>query len=198
MQFKKNPCQITSVKLFFGLISKEVDNFSSFSQAAPKRFGPIDSESEVFPFDLTSYYHEEMGKPLFKKFIGFEKLIKPDILPEIKKYSVSLERKLSKKQKRTINIDPGYLTAAKVVLASVKNYSHRIYLRKGVFAELALYYKGKAFQPLPWTYTDYKSEAYIQYFENLRKKFMNQAHVNQNYLSKISDQKKKYRKFDIK
>jgi hypothetical protein len=80
----------------------------------------------------------------------------------------ALEAKLSKEGKRTVNIDPGYIDMAKLVLFSTKDYTHRLYLNKGIFAEVTLYYKDDTFNPWPWTYPDYKSSEYIAIFNHIR------------------------------
>ena len=87
------------------------------------------------------------------------------------------EKKFSKNSLRRINIDPGYLYASKVILASTKDYSHRIYLSGGIFAEDALYYEDKSFQSWPWTYPDYKTKGYIEFFNNLRRVYLKQLNL---------------------
>ena len=83
-----------------------------------------------------------------------------------------IEEKYSENNKRRINIDPGYVTQAKLVLATTKNYSHRIHLAKGIFGDVHLtVYKGK-FKPNPWTYPDYKEKFVLEFFDNVRKIYL--------------------------
>jgi hypothetical protein len=134
--------------------------------------------SGVIAFDYTDYYFPEMGKPLWRKFISFTKLIPPDDIAEIKSYTNRLEKKFSQKKKnllcRKINLDPGYINAAKLVLATTKDYSHRIYLKKGIYAEVTLSYFNKKFNPWPWTYPDYQSKEYQGFFAKVRSVYLDQ------------------------
>ncbi|MFC1703395.1 DUF4416 family protein [Candidatus Omnitrophota bacterium] len=170
----KKDQNIYPVKLFIGMISQDPDFFLKVEHQVRKRFGALSIETEVLPFDYTDYYNQELGSPLSRKFISFEGLIKAEALVTIKQHTMKLEKKMSKNNNRSVNIDPGYLTAAKVVLASSKNYSHRIYLGKEVFAEVTLYYHNTIFQYLPWTYPDYKTKKYIEFFTHVRTIYLGQ------------------------
>ncbi|MCD6170228.1 MAG: DUF4416 family protein [Candidatus Latescibacteria bacterium] len=137
-----------------------------------KRFGSIELESDPYPFVYSSYYEKEMGKGLTKQFLSFAEPIEMDKLREIKIATNRLEEDMASKQEgrltRTVNIDPGYLSLAQLVLASTKNYSHRIYLGGGIFAEVTLVYRHGGFQPLYWTYPDYRTELARQFFVRVR------------------------------
>jgi hypothetical protein len=135
----------------------------------------IDLMSEVFDFNkFTSYYEAEMGSLLHKKFISFLELIKPEKLPGIKVQTINIEQKFLIKQNRQINIDPGYITQAKLILATTKNYSHRIYLGEGIFGDLHMHFSNKSFQPQSWTYPDYKNEQNILFFNSVRSRYLEQ------------------------
>ena len=110
-----------------------------------------------------------MGKGLTRRFISFSKLIPIQDLYRIKLYTNRLEEKFSVAKHRQINIDPGYLDLAKLVLASTKDYAHRIFLRKGIFAEITLTYRQDSFSRNDWTYPDYCSKEYIEIFNQIRK-----------------------------
>ena len=75
---------------------------------------------------------------------------------------------------RIINIDPGYLDLSKLILASTKDYKHRIYLTKGIYAEVTLFYQDKTFCPWEWTYPDYKTGEYIEIFNRIRQIYAEQ------------------------
>jgi len=156
------------VKLIIAFIFKEEALLNKARAFLEKQFGEIDFESQILSFNHTTYYAEEFGKHLKRRFVSFKKLISPSKLPEIKIITNKLEKKLSKGLKRTINIDPGYLDLAKLVLASTKDYKHRIYLNKGVYSEVTLFYENKSFRPWDWTYPDYKSNEYIAIFNKIR------------------------------
>ena len=156
------------VKLIIGFIFKEERIFNKIKVILEKRFGKIDFESQILSFNHTTYYAEEFGKHLKRRFVSFKKLISPSKLPEIKIITNKLEKKLSKGLKRTINIDPGYLNLSKLVLASTKDYKHRIYLNKGIYSEVTLFYGNKSFRPWEWTYPDYGTCEYIAIFNKIR------------------------------
>jgi len=154
-------------KLFCGLLISPSCNLQTIHQALQKHFGPIDSASEVIPFDFTDYYTKEMGPNLSRQFVSFEKTVAADQLPEIKTLTNAVEKSWEKKEKRAVNIDPGYLNLAQVVLASTKKFYHRIYLGKGIYAEVTLYYRN-GWTSFEWSYPDYRSEMAISYFTRLR------------------------------
>lgn len=155
--------------LFVGMLSGYPELFDVVTRFLVRKFGPVHLESKVVPFDFTDYYTPEMGGGLQRKFVAFQRSIFPNRISEIKVFTNSLERKYCKEGKRRINLDPGYLTPAKVVLASTKNFSHRIYLGRGIYAEITFIYHKDRFEPLPWTYPDYCTEVYLEFFQTLRK-----------------------------
>jgi hypothetical protein len=163
------------VKLVAGFIFKEDPSFQKAKKELLRKFGKIDFESETLDFCLTDYYEKEFGRGLKRKFLSFNKLIAPERLPDIKITTNRLEEKLARNKQRTINIDPGYLDLAKLVLASTKDYKHRIYLAKGIFAEITLFFQNKSFSPWEWTYPDYRTTEYISIFNNIRALYMKQT-----------------------
>jgi hypothetical protein len=156
------------VKLILGFIFQKEDVLNEASVLLKKRFGKIDFQSQILAFTHTDYYAPEFGKDLKRKFLSFKDLILPEDLPEIKIAANRIEQKLSRRQSRLINIDPGYVNLAKLVLASTKDYKHRIYLGKGIYAEVTLFYQAKTFRPWEWTYPDYKTDEYIGIFNQIR------------------------------
>ncbi len=162
------------VKLIIGLIFKDEEFLKISAGILRRHFGATDYESLIMPFSYTDYYQKEFGVGLKRKFLSFTKLIPSERLAAIKVLTNKIETKLSQNNSRKINIDPGYLTMAKLVLASTKDYSHRIYLDKGIFAEVTLVYQKNSFQPREWTYPDYRSEEYIRIFQEIRKLYAQQ------------------------
>jgi len=157
------------VKLVIGLIYGDETVFIKAREKLKRKFGKIDFESAALDFNYTGYYEDEMGTGLKRKFISFRKLIPLSSLYSIKLYTNRLESRYLSASDRKINIDPGYLDLAKLVLASTKDYAHRIYLRKGIFAEITLSYRDNSFSPNQWTYPDYRSAEYIGIFNQIRK-----------------------------
>lgn len=164
----QRPIPPKPAKLITGFIFKDQAGLKKAEDMLIRKFGKSDFISGIMPFDLTDYYGEEFGPGLSRVFMSFRKLIDPAGLPRIKRISNTIEARLSLKGRRSVNIDPGYLDLAKVVLASTKDYSHRIYLREGIFAEITLSFKGKSFAPCEWTYPDYRKEEYIAIFNKIR------------------------------
>lgn len=157
------------VKLVIGFIYKDEAIFIKAKERLKKRFGKIDFESKVLDFNYTDYYEAQMGKGLKRKFVSFSKLISIADLYRIKLYTHRLETKFLTAKYRQVNIDPGYMDLAKLVLATTKDYAHRIFLRKGIFAEITLSFRGNSFSANEWTYPDYRSQEYIDIFNQIRK-----------------------------
>jgi hypothetical protein len=162
------------VKLVVGLISNNTALFDKIRSILKKTFkNPVDFESAVLDFTHTDYYNEEMGSALKRKFLSFKKTISLKNIEKIKLMTNEIERKNSVSTKRRINIDPGYLDLSKLVLFSTKDYSHRIHVGRGIFAEVTMVYKDKKFRPWPWTYPDYRTEDYILIFNKIRELYKN-------------------------
>ncbi len=141
------------------------------AQDLTDHFGPVDLLSAWLPFDYTDYYHTEMGRPLFRRVFSFLELVEQTFLADAKTITNGIEEKYSRNGLRRVNIDPGYLLLERFVLATGKNYSHRIYIGKGIYADLTLLYTDGEYRKLPWTYPDYASEDMIRYLLKVRSKY---------------------------
>ena len=150
------------------IFTGNLELFPEIEIVLEKQYGKIDCKGPVFGFNHTDYYQEEMGFNLKKKFISFKDLIDPGKLNSIKLFTNKLEGKYSNKDKRIVNIDSRYIDNSKLVLASTKDYYHRIYVGKGIYAEVTLFFKGRSFQQLSWTYPDYKIDTSIDVFNTIR------------------------------
>ncbi|MDD5561273.1 MAG: DUF4416 family protein [Candidatus Omnitrophica bacterium] len=159
-------------KLVIGFIYRDEAIFIRSRDKLKRKFGRIDFQSDPLDFDCTAYYEKEMGAGLKRRFISFRKLIPIQDLYRIKLYTNRVEARCSNSGLRQVNIDPGYLDSAKLVLASTKDYAHRIYLRKGIFAEITLSYRNLSFAHNDWTYPDYRSQEYINIFNKIRKLYV--------------------------
>lgn len=133
--------------------------------------GSLLLQSPAFAFDFSDYYRAEMGPDLRKVFLLCDQLIDPATLPEWKHRTIAWEQEHSVAGKRRINFDPGYLEAPKLVLATTKNFAHRIYLGRGIYADVQLYVKDGKFQTNPWTYPDYKHPEHLAFFLQARQKY---------------------------
>jgi len=141
-------------------------------QRAAEAWGPVVLESPVFEFTETDYYRKSMGGEIKKQFFAFERLIDPERLAEIKRTTNDWETEYaelaSHAEPRPLNLDPGYITLAKLVLASTKDHAHRIYLSGGIYAEVTLSYRARRWQHHPWTFPDYRRADYHEFFEQCR------------------------------
>jgi len=136
------------VKLFAGVITVSKGVAEEAVGMFSERYGRVDNKSTEIDFSFTDYYESEMGQTLYRYWVSFEALIDPSLLSEAKMYSNAIEEQFAESSNRRVNIDPGYITPAKIVLASSKDFSHRVYLRDGIYAEVTLIYKRKKFNPL--------------------------------------------------
>lgn len=143
-------------QLLFSVFSAQWDAFwPQLRSDLEQRFGPADHVSVLLPFVETTYYHQEFGAPLTRRFLGFSHLVPQDVLRNVKLWCHDRELESMYDGKRLFNIDPGLLTQERLVLATGKNFSHRIYLGQGIFADLTLLYQGGGWKTLPWTFPDY-------------------------------------------
>ena len=159
-------------QLFVGLLIAPQCPLARVQELLEERLGPVEIRSQLLDFIYTKYYEPEMGPDLKRQFLGFQNLVVPHQLPEVKHFTNGLERDFAPQGKRCINIDPGYLTGAKLVLASTKDYAHRLYLGNGIYGEVTLIFQRGEFTPLPWTYPDYRSDAYQPFFRELRDRYL--------------------------
>jgi hypothetical protein len=133
-------------------------------------FGKLDYQSPLFRFDRTRYYEEEMGPWLWRRFVAFDSLVGRDVLADIKLTTNNIEKQfLDTDGNRTVNLDPGLVSLENIILASGKNFTHRIYLGKGVFGEVTLLFQNKRFMTLPWTYPDYASDQIVAVLSEIRR-----------------------------
>jgi len=161
-----------AVKLFMSTIYADDDVVKSFLEILSEHYGDIDFISDRMSFHYTDYYNEEMGSCLVRRVVFFDRLIRPESLPDVKVLTNDVESKFTVNGKRRVNIDPGYISDAHLILATGKGYTHRPYLRDGIYADLTLIYKEKSFHPLAWTYPDYAEKHAIKMFNRMRSKYI--------------------------
>ncbi len=160
------------VLLLIAVCSRYEEALAWAEQRATRAFGELQLKSEAFSFTETDYYQTTMGIGLKKQFLAFQTLVDPGRLPQIKIATNEWEREFAEQfecdEPRPLNLDPGYLTLAKLVLASTKDHAHRIYLGQGIYAEVTLNYRARAWQKCPWTYPDYQREDFQAFFTQCR------------------------------
>ncbi len=165
-------------KPFIGIFSSDRSIIDRTINILERKLGIKDFVSNEFIFSDSDYYNEEMGSPLYRKFVSFSKLIPREKLIKIKILSDRIEKKFSiiknSKLCRTVNIDPGILTPESFILSTGKGYAHRIYINRGVWLETTLIRKNGKYEKLEWTYPDYKRYEIISIIENIRILYMKQ------------------------
>ena len=161
------------VLLLIAASSRNLEALKWGRDCAANLFGPTALVSEGFAFTETNYYDATMGTDLKKQFFVFERTIDPATLADIKRQTNAWEAEYAAlgrhAEPRPLNLDPGYITPAKLVLASTKDHAHRIYLHNGIYAEVTLAYRDRRWQPLEWTYPDYRRDDYQQFFTASRR-----------------------------
>ncbi|MBW1996344.1 MAG: DUF4416 family protein [Deltaproteobacteria bacterium] len=165
------PGQARDVKLISSIFSAQEQLIDAAIARMEDLFGPVDWRSPLLPFDRTRYYEKEMGWPLQRRFLSFRNLVRPDDIVEIKLKTNDLEAEFRVGDRRTVNIDPGYIALERMILATGKNYTHRIYLTRGIYGDLTLVFRRGTFTPLEWTYRDYADSQVIEYFNLVRERY---------------------------
>ena len=163
------------VKFFCGLLLTPAISQHEVEYMLEPAFGPVVLRSPLMPFTQTSYYEREMGDQLMRCYIAFKPLRSKGELAEAKHLTNELEHLWSVAgEYRLVNLDPGYLELAKVVLATTKDYTHRLYIGAGMYAEVTLHYHRNSYQPWEWTYPDYRESMSLTFFNQLREVYKSQ------------------------
>jgi hypothetical protein len=168
------PREPLPAKLLIGVLFRDFVIQQQVIKILLGRFGPADFISVPEPFYYTAYYNREMGPDILRQKISFIEPLPVESLPEIKLYTNSLESKFSAEGNRQVNIDPGFLSEERFILATGKNFTHRIYLKDGIYADLTLIYQQEGFKPLSWTFPDHQDPKLLHYLNMLRQKLIYQ------------------------
>ena len=174
-----DPQPFQPVLLVCGIIAGDDVLFRRAEDRLVEAFGAVDRTGPAIPFDLTEYYAGEMGTGLRRKFVSFESLIAPQDLSEVKIRTNAMEdalREESGGSHRPVNIDPGYLTSAALIMATAKNFAHRIPLDKGIYAHLEFLFGKHGIRTLDWTYPDFRRPDHHPFFQEARKRYLNRIH----------------------
>ena len=169
------PKDFSPVKLICGIIAFEEHIFKKAEEHLDRLYGPVDLTSPLFEFKFTDYYEKQMGKNLKRKFLSFAEFVLPEKLSEIKLRTNELEEELRKEfrsSRRLVNLDPGYLTSSALIMATAKDFAHRVPLRNGIYAHLELLFGKKEARPLSWTYPDFKTKDYQNFFMEVRRIYL--------------------------
>ncbi len=163
-----------AVKLISAIMASEERLLPEAISSLKASYGPSDVQSQVFPFEYSDYYSDEMGTELVKVFVAFGTLIQPEEIVARKLEAIECEKRFLRAgtSSRTVNIDPGYLDRMKVVLATTKNASHRVCIGSGIYGDVELVYRSGAFSPLDWTYPDYRTALALEFFGKVRREYL--------------------------
>jgi hypothetical protein len=171
------PKAFAPVKLLCGVIYKEETLYEEVRSRLVGEWGLTDMESPAFAFDLTDYYRSEMGPELKRKFVSFSGLVAPETLPQAKLWTIDVEEAVRRETGaagRPVNIDPGYLTASALVMATAKDFSHRVPLGRGIYAHLEFLFTKTGVKTLDWTYPDFRREPCQEFFRTVRGLYLGQ------------------------
>ena len=163
-------------KLIIGFIYNTEENFQKALKIMTEKFGEVDFETEEFSFteEFSSYYDEELGGEAKRRILSFERLVEPELQADIKTFTNSVEAEFSINGDRKVNLDPGFLSHGRLLLATTKKTGFRIPLKDGIYTELTLFYARGAWQKLPWTYRDYQSERVQEFLTTVRRRYLEQ------------------------
>jgi hypothetical protein len=170
------------VKLIVGILAANDNALSRAAGALENEFGYVDFKSDVWPFTQTQYYKGQTGEHILRQFVSIDKLIDPGSLANIKHRANELEKQLAVQLgldlSRPVNLDPGIIEPSKLVLATTKNHSHRIYIGNKMYAEVTLIYDKGHWKHFDYTYPDYRLKSYQDFFSKVRDRLVEQLRVN--------------------
>jgi len=168
------PSDPSPALLILAAFSRHEQALAWARQKTEAAWGPVALASPAFEFTETDYYQATMGPSLKKQFFAFQRLLDPVRLVDLKLQSNLWEAEYAAlgkhPEQRPLNLDPGYITLAKLVLASTKDHAHRIYLGQGIYAEITLSFRSAAWQASQWTYPDYRRPDFQRFFLQCRER----------------------------
>jgi len=166
----KGTTEIPPVKLIAAILYNDESAFEEAIQKLEARFSTVDYRGEIFPFTQSDYYENEMGPDLKRILISFATPVAPESLVEAKIVADQIEKEALSQEKRSVNIDTGYIDLFKVVLASFKGRNNKIYISDGIWADMVLYFKQGDFHPFDWSFPDFKSGIFNPALKEIREK----------------------------
>jgi hypothetical protein len=166
------------VKLICGILASDAAALEAARDLLTRTLGRADCVSQIWPFDMTAYYAEQAGPEILRQFVAFEQLIDPGRLAAVKHTTNRLEQRLAhtlqRPWPRPVNFDPGLIEPSKLVLASTKNFAHRVYIGDRMYAEVTMTYVRGTWQTFPFTFPDFKSGRYDAFFNIVRQRLVEQ------------------------
>jgi hypothetical protein len=180
---------VEPVVRFCAVISRYLDARQWAQDQLSARWGDIRTVSSEIPFEAGGYYTPTMGSDLTKTLIAFGGFCDPADLADWKHETNELETLYANESEhaetRPLNLDPGYITQAKLVLATTKDRDHRLYLRDGMFAEVTLTYVGKRWQHHRWSYPSYRTEEVADFASTCRRILRAHLQITRQFRTKL-------------
>jgi hypothetical protein len=171
-------CPPKPVKLMCGILACDAEALDAARGRMEAVLGAADMVSQVWPFDLTGYYAQQAGPEILRQFAAFSELVDPGRLAAIKHTTNRLERELAaalgRPWPRPVNFDPGLIEPSKLVLASTKNFAHRVYIGDNMYAEVTMTYVRGKWESFPFTFPDFKSGRYDGFLSRVRQRLVEQ------------------------
>ncbi len=168
---------IEPVVRFCAVISRHAEAIQWAIDRLAASWGGIAMRADAVSFDAHGFYAETMGDELRQVLVMLDGFVDPGGLADWKHLTMDWEREYAAASEhaepRPLNLDPGYVTQAKMVLATIKDRDHRIYLTRGMFAEVTLNYVGKRWVHHRWTYPSYRSDEVAQFSQACRDRLRN-------------------------
>ncbi|HPC93625.1 MAG TPA: DUF4416 family protein [Sedimentisphaerales bacterium] len=172
------PKEPNPVKYIVGILACDARSLQAARDAVASDLGPLDLVSDIWPFDKTDYYRDQTGPAILRQFVSIEPLGDPGDLARVKHRTNRIEQELAamlaRPYPRPVNLDPGIIEPSKLVLATTKNYAHRVYIGAKMYAEVTLVFDRGAWCPLPYTYPDYRQQTYFDFFSQVRGRLLQQ------------------------
>jgi hypothetical protein len=165
---------VQPVKRFVAVLWSEPAGLECAVRLLIDAWGALDHAGPDHGFDVTDYYADEMGGSLRRRLFAFDPLMPPESLVDAKLLCNDLEARLASNGRRRVNLDTGYLDHNKVVLASVKYAGQKIYLARGIYADLVARFKQGRYQPFEWTFPDFRDGRYDQELVAIRQRYLAQ------------------------
>jgi len=167
--------QPSQAKLFLALLYRPDAALDAIMIEITHAFGAVERMYGPIQFAFSDYYKDEVGERPLKQYMTFERLIERDMLPAVKTATNAIEARYLDNGVRTANLDPGYLVKDKLVLATTKDFYHRLYLAQGIFGEVTLHFRKGVFRYFSWTYPDYMDPAFLEFLTKERAAFVHEV-----------------------
>jgi len=173
------PLDVQPVQLVVCALETDEAAFGGACELMLDQFGPVAELHGPWAFDVTDYYDAEMGgPPIWRRLVAFAEPMRSEQLPEAKLITNRIEERLAREGRRRVNLDAGYMDFNKFVLASAKFHEHKIHLGRGIYADLTLIFNNGVWNPLPWSFADFRDDRYYEALTTIRAGYRQRLRAN--------------------